>query len=148
MLAGTLLWLAATTSCLLAHGHGAHIALRDGPLLLLALLTHPAHPTLGIPRTDPFPVRLYYLTSLLLFAATTATAIMVGSRVARWHGQEPTRERDRSRGWARAHQLRHLLVRPPLPPQRVVLGQLGARQVAAEARRSVLVVAPTQAGKT
>jgi len=146
--AGTLLWLAATLACLLTHGHGAHLPVSDGPRLLLDTLTHPAAPTADLPGATPVPIPLYYLTAVLLFAAATVAGIVTAVRVARWRADAPTRERDRSRVWARPHQLRPLLVRTPLPPHRVLLGALGTRPVAAEARRSVLVVAPTQAGKT
>lgn len=50
-------------------------------------------------------------------------------------------------GWARPRDLRQLLVRRPTGG-RLVLGRLGRRLVAAEARHSVLVIGPTQSGKT
>lgn len=50
-------------------------------------------------------------------------------------------------GWAKRSQLARLLVARP-ERARVVLGRLGARLVAAEASHSLLVVGPSQSGKT
>ena len=50
--------------------------------------------------------------------------------------------------WADQTELRPLLFREPIPRGRLALGTLGNRLVAAEARHSVLVVGPTQSGKT
>ncbi|MHB1988798.1 MAG: type IV secretory system conjugative DNA transfer family protein [Acidimicrobiales bacterium] len=50
-------------------------------------------------------------------------------------------------GWATARQLRKLLLRA-VSGDRVVLGRLGRRLVAAELLQSVLVVGPSQSGKT
>lgn len=50
-------------------------------------------------------------------------------------------------GWAAKRDLSRLLVKSP-PGDRVVLGSLGRSLVAAEARQSVLVVGPSQSGKT
>lgn len=56
-------------------------------------------------------------------------------------------ERDRSARWAAPRQIPSLLVDAPTPG-RLTLGRLGRKTVAAEARRSVLVIAPTGSRKT
>ena len=53
----------------------------------------------------------------------------------------------RSSRWARAGDVRRLVVRAP-SSGRLVLGRVAGRLVAAEQRHSVIVIAPTQSGKT
>jgi type IV secretion system protein VirD4 len=50
-------------------------------------------------------------------------------------------------GWAERADLRHLLVAAP-PGDRIVLGRAGRSLLCAEQRQSVLLVGPTQSGKT
>ena len=96
----------------------------------------------------PGPVPFYTVASLLLVGTGTVVAAVVVTAVR--HRRDPrTADRDHSPVWARPAQVRHLLVRGR-PGQRIVLGRLGRRgpTVAVPARRSVMVVAPTQTGKT
>lgn len=58
-----------------------------------------------------------------------------------------TRRRRTAASWAGTLNLRKLYVRSPVPG-RITLGRHGRRLVAAERGQSVLVVAPTQSGKT
>jgi type IV secretion system protein VirD4 len=65
-------------------------------------------------------------------------------RVAR---RRPSRSAPESRGWAHSRDLRPLRV-PGATGDRIVLGTHAGRVLAAEARHSVMVVGPTQSGKT
>jgi type IV secretory pathway TraG/TraD family ATPase VirD4 len=89
---------------------------------------------------------VYVLLALLLVVIGGAASWLL-TRWQHWRHQQRRRERDRSLAWAQPTQVEHLLT-DGRDPHRVVLGTLAGRDVAAEPRRSVLVVAPTQAGKT
>ncbi len=105
-----------------------------------------AWPT-GVRDQLPGPLPFYGVTLLLL--VTTAGMAAVAVTLARRRRDPRTADRDHSPVWATPAQVRHLLVRGR-PGQRIVLGRLGRRgpTVAVPARRSVMVVAPTQTGKT
>jgi type IV secretion system protein VirD4 len=115
--------------------------------------TLPSH--LGDPRAAwPAPVRPalpsapgFYavLAAMLAAAAALVAALLAGARrLGLWPPPHPA---SRSSRWARAGDVRRLVVRAP-SPGRLVLGRVAGRLVAAEQRHSVIVIAPTQSGKT
>jgi type IV secretion system protein VirD4 len=77
------------------------------------------------------------------FALVVAAMTLAGAAAARFSGAP----RSPSSGWARARDLRPLRVSRAMP-RRIVLGRHRGRLLAAEEGQSVLVVAPTQSGKT
>jgi type IV secretion system protein VirD4 len=83
-------------------------------------------------------------------AAAMTTLVAVAAVVGAVKTVSAARSRggaDTSATWARSGDLRRLRVRRPLPG-RITLGKAGGRLLAAERGQSVLVVAPTQTGKT
>ena len=113
----------------------------------------PSH--LGDPRAAwPAPARAglpsataFYAVLAALVAVAGAIVAAVGAsarRVGLWPAPRPA---SRSSRWARAGDVRRLAVRAPAPG-RLVLGRVAGRLVAAEQRHSVMVIAPTQSGKT
>jgi len=150
LVAGLGLWLTGELAGLAVHRRWPAVPATDAFTLLAALPRHVSNPADAGPpkfRTQLAGPAVFYATGALLL--TTAGA--VAARGVLWLGAHRAarrrRERDRSVSWASAHDIRHLLVRDA-GAGRVVLGRLGRRLVAAEARRSVMVIAPTQAGKT
>lgn len=90
------------------------------------------------------PVPFYLAAALLLAIAAVAGVVAARPLLRRHRERNPTRRRT---PWARRGELAPLLVRRP-QQGRLLLGRVGRRLVAAERRRSVMVVAPSQAGKT
>lgn len=89
----------------------------------------------------PGPAAFYASFALLLVAAGSAVAFAV-NRLSHHLGRATESAR-----WARTRDLRCLVVRGT-SPGRVTLGRHRRCLLAAEARQSVIVVAPTQTGKT
>jgi type IV secretion system protein VirD4 len=153
LLAGVIVWSAGQLAGRLSHGHWPAVPLPEAGSIAVALPGHLGDPAASWPEparsqlAGPvmFYVVLVVLTSALL-AAVIAAVLVVG-RARRGPGLD--RDRERAVSWARRRQVPHLVVDRP-ERGRIMLGRLGRRGplVAAEARRSVLVVAPTQAGKT
>ena len=148
--AASLVWLAGQLAGFIAHHSWPRTPVSSSVAILLRLPAHLAHPSLAWPtaaqRTIPGPVAVYVALTALLIAIGGVTAFGM-SWWTRLRQQRRRVERDRSIAWARPGQVQHLLG-DGCDPSRVVLGSLAGRTVAAEPRRSVLVVAPTQAGKT
>jgi type IV secretion system protein VirD4 len=153
LVSAVLVWSAGQVAGQLAHGRWPSVALADAAGIAASLPSNLADPAASWPasvQNELAGSALFYAVLLLMVvtvAAVLAGAALVFSRVGR--GQDPAVERDRAPAWGNRRQVPHLLIRRP-EPGRIVLGRLGRRGplVAAEHRRSVLVVAPTQAGKT
>jgi type IV secretion system protein VirD4 len=97
----------------------------------------------------PGPLGFYAALALLAgfgwgLAFVTASVVRGGWVLGRIGGRP---RRARPAAWGRRDQLRSLLVRGP-QRGRLTLGRIGGRLAAAEARQSVIVVAPTQSFKT
>ena len=109
------------------------------------------HPT---PHPPPLPVPLppvIVVASVVLGAAVLSW--VAGARDGGGHRRRPGDGARRGARWARRRDLRPLVVGPAAPPPgRLLLGELAGRLrptgVAAEAGQSLVVVGPTQSGKT
>jgi len=121
------------------------------------LLRLPSH--VGDPRAAwPAPVRSglpgpagFYLVLAAVGAAFVCAALVIVRVVGvmrdlapGWGGGGGS---GRGAAWARRRELRELLVRGPVAG-RLTLGRIAGRLVAAEARQSAIVIAPTQSLKT
>lgn len=153
LLAGLIVWSAGQLAGRLSHGRWPHVRFAEAGSIALALPGHLTDPAASWPEQarDQLggPVTFYAVLVALvsmLVAALIAVVLAVG-RMRR--GPDVEGDRERSSAWAMRRQVPHLVVDRP-ERGRIVLGRLGPRGplIAAEARRSVLVVAPTQAGKT
>jgi type IV secretion system protein VirD4 len=96
----------------------------------------------GLPGAGAFYA---VLIALVCVTAAIAVTLVVASR--RLSLVSGSRAPSRSSRWARARDVRRLFVRTPRAG-RLVLGRVAGRLVAAEQRHSVIVIAPTQSGKT
>ena len=104
-----------------------------------------AWPVAAQPALPSAPGFYTALAAILTAAAAAGVAVIAGARrLGLWPAPHPT---SRSSRWARAGDVRRLVVRAP-SPGRLVLGRVAGRLVAAEQRHSVIVIAPTQSGKT
>ncbi len=121
------------------------VPLGEMPAVLQRLPAHLSDPRAAWPvgTWASLPGPGGFAVALALVAGTGAAVAVLGlRRLSRRHGGRP-----RSARWAGPHDLRSLRV-DAAPPGRVVLGRAGRSLVAAEPRQSVLVLAPTQTGKT
>ena len=107
------------------------------------LWSHRGDPAAALPSTanitPPGPVAVYAAGGLVLLSTTT---VMVGAAAFARRRRAPSGAR-----FARSSDLRGLHVAGPTRG-RVTLGRHARRLVAAEERHSVLVIGPTQSGKT
>ena len=99
------------------------------------------------PAADALPGPIVYWAAQLAVLVAAGSAVLGGRRLLR-----PPRIRDglgveRSAHFAHRSDLRRLTVRGPVPG-RIILGRVGRRLVAAEARTGVCIVGPSQSGKT
>jgi type IV secretion system protein VirD4 len=138
-----LLWLTGQVAALLC-GHGWPTG--SGAAGLHALARWPHHladPPAAYPSHHPLaatPPALWWAT----LVALTVAGVVVGRIVWRRHRHRSGCDDNH---WATAADLRGLTVRRATQG-RLVMGRVGRRLVATEARHSLLVIGPTQSGKT
>ncbi len=154
-------WLTGAIGGWLDAGHGPRLSAAATATVLIRL---PGH--LGDPRAAwpvPWPSRLpgaawlyliaFAITGLFIGAALLAVVLyrfVRPSALGAPHPRtSPRAHRSPSSGakWASSRDLADLRIRRP-GNGRLVLGRVGGRLVATEARHSVLVLGPTQSGKT
>ncbi|HVB27493.1 MAG TPA: type IV secretory system conjugative DNA transfer family protein [Mycobacteriales bacterium] len=144
-----LIWVGGGLLTLVTTGRWREVPVGNAPALLVRLMAHPFMPREAWPplirRSLPGTgLTLAWLTGLVVAAVVSSAAIW-------WSAVRPRRARARSspgaRGWAHARDLRRLRVRSPTG-DRIVLGTNAGHLLAAEPRHSVMVVGPTQSGKT
>jgi type IV secretion system protein VirD4 len=139
--------IASALAGLLAHGQPIWIGPSQAGALLARLLSHLSDPALAWPAADrrDLPDAAELQAVLLIELIAVVGAVVLAWRVAR-------RLRDatpgtRSAKWATRSDLAELRVRRP-EPGRITLGHHRRGLIAAEPRASVMVVGPTQSGKT
>lgn len=145
-------WATGTLAALLGGGWDP-LPVAELPATAARLLSHLGDPAAAWPagrrRAMPGAVA-FWLCALLVAVAMTLLALGAMRAAARlgveWPGAGSARRAPTSR-WARAADLAPLRVRRP-QPGRLTLGRHGRHLLAAGERRSVIVVAPTQSGKT
>jgi type IV secretion system protein VirD4 len=130
---------ATVLSAGLGRGHWSGVPAKDHALATVRLPWHLDNPAAAYPpivqaRLGSAGWWWVCATAILLLLATA-----VGFRSVRWHGGRPRR------GWAKRSDLAHLL---PTKEHRVVLGVHARRPVTLEQRAGLLVIGPTQSGKT
>ena len=121
------------------------LPLADMPGVLGGLREHLGDPRGAWPpgvRTRLPGATGFYAALALVLAVTAAVAVLVGTRVLGHLARSGNAAR-----WARPRDLRALTVHTAARG-RVTLGRHRGRLLAAEERQSVIVVAPTQTGKT
>ena len=150
-------WISAQLAWLIATGHHLHRSVAESLPALIALRRHGADPArawAGVTGPRPGPVAYYGSASLVIVIAVVA--VMAGRTVvtkSRTRGDRVARNSPHQTArWATLTDSRQLRVGRRDVQRRLVLGRLGGfgvkRLVATEARHSVLVLGPTQSGKT
>lgn len=114
------------------------------PTIVLRWISNPMDPARAWPegQQEHIPhAALFYLTMLVLGAAVAFTFRFVKRA---FEG----RNRDQNiTQWAKGRDIKPLLVKGPMPG-RLVLGRSGGKLLATESRQSVIILGPTQTGKT
>lgn len=147
--AGLVMWLAGQIAARVFEGAWPPVSFGEVPLVAFSILMNLGDPKMAWPAevrsdmTGPIP---YYLTLLALIGALAGLAYLAWETIQgvtdgrSGLGNEKTR-------WAKGKHLRTLMVNRP-QRGRLVLGRVHGRLVAAETRQSVIVMGPTQSGKT
>ncbi len=153
-------WLAGGLAAVLDGNRWPNIALRYSPALLAGVLAHPGTPRMAWPPAAragiPVAPGWYYGALALVWSAVVGAGL--GARRVVSGGRRGSVHRSRRGGagaaalaqgasWAGRAELAPLAV-GRAGGGRLVLGRAGRRLVAVERGQSVLVVGPTQCGKT
>ena len=144
------LWLGSGLTTLLGSGGWTEPPTAELPIVALRLAGHLGNPAHAWPRSAraalPGPTGIYL--GLALSGLTVAGVVVCGHRLTRRLGLLDKKHRQPpSARWARRKDLAPLRV-ARATSGRVTLGRSAAGLLAAEERQSVIVVAPTQSGKT
>lgn len=140
-----LVWATGQLAARTTSGRWLDLSAADLPGVLVALAQEPERPAaaFGSPDLLPGPFVFWALAAALLLVPLLATVGLFRARTrARKDddGPEPAR-------WATPKDLKPLIVRRPTPG-RITLGKAHGKLLAAEAGHSLLVMGPTQSGKT
>ena len=143
--AGGLLWLAGELSSRLFGGGWPSLHASQIGSVVVAFPHHLGDPAQAWPASArellPGPVAFYGTLTALLLPALVAAVWLLLRRENRRHDEA------RSARWAQPGDLRPLRVRRRRVG-RLTLGRVDGRLLVAEARQSVIVIGPTQTGKT
>jgi type IV secretion system protein VirD4 len=141
-------WLGSGLSGWTATRRWPHLPAADVVVALGRLPGHLSAPGRAWPVAVPGTPLSFYAWCAVVAAGAAVCA--VGARRAWGSSGGPRPRRTNGACWARGRDLRPLAVRRPPGSGRVVLGtsEVGGRLLATEARHSLLVIGPTQSGKT
>lgn len=139
-------YLAGQVSGLVFKGHWPDTTISDFPSIAARALSNPGNPAAAWPQQAAGQVPgaiAYYLTFIVLLVA--AVFIVKFGRDL-WQG---TRRKDANNAqWARGRDIKTLVVAHAGIRGRLVLGKSNGKLIATEPRQSVIVMGPTQTGKT
>lgn len=142
---GLLLWTTGEISGRIAGGRWPTVSARQMGSTLARLASHARDPRDAWPRDAarllPGPAGFYGTLAGL------AVPLLGGAAVIARHRAERRRSSETSARWARPRDLKPLVVPRPTAG-RLTLGTAGRHLLAAEPRQSVIVIGPTQTGKT
>lgn len=147
--AAAIIWLTSGVSSFIS-GHGIHDVPPFGAIgLLFRVAADPGSPSSVFPprlRGDIPSAMVFWVVAGVVVVVATGLGLGT-SRVIRRRRHPTARVETPRPGWARAQDLAPILV--PRPSRgRLVVGRFGRSLVATEAGHSLLVVGPTQSGKT
>jgi hypothetical protein len=137
---GLWVWSTGEIAGWLASGVWPKVPVTAAARVLAGLPRHLSNPRLAWPAG----ARSRLPGGVAMYACALGVAAPAGAITA-WRRPRP---RGRGAAWARPSELRALRVRRAGSGRRVVLGRVSGRLVATESRHSVLVIGPTQSGKT
>lgn len=141
-----LVWGAGEISARVFSGVWPHVSAAEMGGVIARLRRHIADPAQAWPRPArhwiPGALEFYATLGALVIPLAFLLAFILYARASHRQGKQP-----QAAEWASPHDLKLLRVSEP-QRGRLTLGRVGGRLVAAEARQSVIVVGPTQTGKT
>jgi type IV secretion system protein VirD4 len=142
---GLVLWATGELSGLIANGNLTGAKFSQMGKVLVKLPEHASDPRMAWPRgvrnqmSGPFI--FYGVLAILITAAGFIALLLYRIFKGSFSGSAS------GSSWASPGDLRALVVKNP-EPGRLTLGRVGSKLVAAEERQSVIVLGPTQSGKT
>jgi len=140
-------WITGFLSAVLSGSGSFSTPITDMPAVVAALAQDPSHPNMAFKADSqavPGPFA-FYAVFILLIAAVVAAGIGIHHLVKGGGGKNALGHKGTQ--WAKRGDLKPLIVREPLSG-RLTLGSVGNTIIATEQRHSVIVLGPTQSGKT
>ncbi|MDQ3876988.1 MAG: type IV secretory system conjugative DNA transfer family protein [Actinomycetota bacterium] len=145
--AGFAVWVTGELAGFLTSGTWMHVAIEKLGGVFINLVKAPGDPAHAWPRQVrhllPGPV-LFYAVLVPVVTGIAVSGGVIWRAATRALGE---RTSNRASKWATLRDLRPLIVAGPAP-SRLVLGRVGSKLIAGEERQSVIVLGPTQSGKT
>jgi type IV secretion system protein VirD4 len=145
LVVGGLLWATGEISGRLFGGVWPNTRFAEMGLVLARFHAHAEDPALAWPAPEraliPGPMPFYSTLAVLLVPSVAGMLLVIR------HRARTTRSRGAGARWAKTRDLRTLRVRAS-QPRRLTLGRIDGHLIAAEPRESVIVIGPTQSGKT
>lgn len=144
--------LAGELTARIHSGTGTGASLAEMPSILMKLATNPGAPgeAWGSAGEAAMGVgaALFYFSLIVIIAAIVGSIFAffkIKDRITGNGGKNAFGAKNTQ--WAKRGDLRQLVVREPMPG-RLILGTVGGALIATEQRHSVIVLGPTQSGKT
>lgn len=145
LVVGGLLWATGEISGRLSGGAWPNTRFAEMGGVLARLHAHAGDPALAWPARKqtliPGAVPFYSTLAVLLVPVVAGTLLVIR------HRGRTAQSRGAGARWAKTRDLRTLRVRAS-QPRRLTLGRVDGKLIAAEPRESVIVIGPTQSGKT
>lgn len=144
---GVVVWAAGEVAGFLASGRWPGTSLSEMGKVIVRLAKSPGDPAHAWPRgtRSLLPgAAAFYVVLVVMMLGALCVGIAGWSAFRRWLGEPGSVRGSR---WATGRDLRSLIVSRPIR-DRLILGRVGSRLIAAEKRQSVIVLGPTQSMKT
>lgn len=143
---GFLMYLAGEISGIVFKFDRPGAKITDIPKIVFGVLSHPGNPSLGYPKEIRQAIPnafFYYLTLLILIAGAIYATKFLRDAIGSGKKKDPNAAQ-----WAKSKDIKTLIVPGPGIKGRLVLGRSNGKMIATEPRQSVIVLGPTQTGKT
>ena len=146
LVSSLVVWTAAQVSARVWSGTWLPLSFGDTFPAVLGLANDPGRPAAAFPATaaDLVPGALPFWST---FVALTAVPLLTAAWLLRRRASRRAEEQTASARWATKADLKPLIVKKPTPG-RLTLGTAHGKLLAAEPGHSLLVMGPTQSGKT
>ena len=147
-----LFWFNGVMSARIAGNPAPTASLGDMPGIMIALASDPENPADAWPPADRASIPDAFTFYFVLIVMIVLLFVAVLGSMKLWQTYGPGKGGSNGLGgkgtqWARRGDIKQLVVREPTPG-RLILGTVGGALIATEQRHSVIVLGPTQSGKT